>query len=892
MLKYRITVIIPVHDVREYIEDCLNSIVSQTIDKNELEVLLIIDGANDSSEGICRKYCEKYPFFKLVVNEKNIGVSASRNLGLDMAQGKYIVFLDSDDRLTENALKKLADFFDKHEKEVDIITYKIVPVYEGKPIGALHYRYQFLTHEGVYDVSRPENIFISQTTMNICVKNYDGVEKIRFDTNLAFHEDEKYNIDVISKKMKIGYCEGAQYLYTKNPGSVTKTYSYAYYIFEPTTAFWENLFASYNGNVPQYIQALYVNDLNWKGKSDILLPYHYDDESFGVVKKRLCDLLNRVDDEVILNHPQVENPHKFFMLELKDRESLEVKSGYKGVAIMKNDIPLFYDRALPLSLCRFKVNDSFAYIDAFLRSPIFSLCEKPEAFIHLVNDSGTKIVKAELEASAWDYYHAKIKTNKFWRLRFEWDYKKYPVIFFASKIDGKEVPVRLESMIPTAPFNAAVNRKVLFRCSHEFEIEENGFVSRRSSAAKEKSSLTTYQHYLLPRKPRTFAWRQYCMKTVLSGRRIWLYCDCRNVLKDNGYYQFIHDFDMDDGVERYYVVNDNIDRKALFTPKQRRHIIKFGSLKHRKYFLAAEKVITAFAEFTNINPFPVGVWKYYTDIFKAEVVYLQHGVLHAFLPWKYANDRLTLIDREVISTTFERSNMSENYGFRAKDLIPAGMPRYDFIDAEKVVSEKKVLFAPTWRKYLVQYNSDGSFSPAFDKFEKSIFFKETYAFLHSKELEKYLEENDWYLDFKLHPIFSEYASLYNLNGGRIRIADRAVDEKTYKVFITDFSSFCFDFVYLKKTIMYFIPDEELFKAGLNDYRKLDLPHEKGFGPASYDANSAIEQLCGIIGRGGEPEKLYSERMDGFFIHYDDKCRDRIYEALTENGEKNDRNSAH
>lgn len=78
------------------------------------------------------------------------------------------------------------------------------------------------------------------------------------------------------------------------------------------------------------------------------------------------------------------------MLELKDRESLEVKSGYKGVAIMKNDIPLFYDRALPLSLCRFKVNDSFAYIDAFLRSPIFSLCEKPEAFIHLVNDSGTK----------------------------------------------------------------------------------------------------------------------------------------------------------------------------------------------------------------------------------------------------------------------------------------------------------------------------------------------------------------------------------------------------------------------------------------------------------------------------------------------------------------------
>ena len=45
--------------------------------------------------------------------------------------------------------------------------------------------------------------------------------------------------------------------------------------------------------------------------------------------------------------------------------------------------------------------------------------------------------------------------------------------------------------------------------------------------------------------------------------------------KDNGYYQFIHDFEINDGVERYYVVNDNIDRSSLFTPKQKKNIIKF-----------------------------------------------------------------------------------------------------------------------------------------------------------------------------------------------------------------------------------------------------------------------------------------------------------------------------
>jgi len=332
-------------------------------------------------------------------------------------------------------------------------------------------------------------------------------------------------------------------------------------------------------------------------------------------------------------------------------------------------------------------------------------------------------------------------------------------------------------------------------------------------------------------------------------------------------------------VERYYVVNDSMDRSSLFTSAQKKHIIKFGSIKHKKLFLASEKIITAFAEYNNYNPFISGVWKYYTDVFKAEIIYLQHGVLHAFLPWKYSNDRLNAIDREVISTTFEARNMVENYGFRECDLIPSGMPRYDFMDVDSVVSENKILFAPTWRKYLIGVDSSGGFFASPDKFKNSVFFKETYDFLHSEELEKCLEENDWYLDFKLHPIFADYAPLYELESKRIRVAEKTVDEKSYKIFITDFSSFCFDFVYLKITMMYFVPDNEMFRAGMNDYRKLDLPLEEGFGPLALNANQAVEDLCSLISRGGEPEPVYQQRMDGFFINKDKNCRDRIYNAI-------------
>lgn len=872
MFKYRISVIVPIYNVEEYIENCLKSLIAQTIDKNDLEVLLINDGSPDGSEAICKKYAEKYSFFKLFSKE-NEGLSKTRNFGIKHAQGKYFVFLDPDDELTNDSLKNLADFFDKYENEVDIVTYKIIPVFNGKQSESVHFRYQFLIKEGLYDLTLPENTYITQTNVNICVKN-KGKDNILFDTTENFrHEDQKYNFDVVRDKMKIGYCTGAKYLYTKNPASITNTIFYSYYIFETTMNFWENLFNSYPEKVPPYVQALYINDINWKSKSDILLPYHYDKEKFDEAVARICNLLRRVDDDVILKHPKVEAPHKYFMIGLKDKSSLKLASSSYGVSLLKNNKPVFFENVIPCTVCRFKVYEDKVYVDAFLRSPVFAFSEKPKAFMHLKRADSDKIVELNLENSSWDYYHAKMKTNKFWRMRFYWDYKEFPNIFFTVRIDGEDIPIRLE-FISNTPFGNGTGRTTLINHGYKFIQKRNGFECLKSSETNK-----AYEKSLIRQKPRTFLLRKYFTGNSSDSQRIWLYYDCKNVYKDNGYYQFIHDFEKNDGVKRYYIVNDDLDRSALFTSKHKNNIIKFGSIKHKKLFLSAEKIITAFAEFNNYNPFHKDLWKYYLDLFNAEIIYLQHGVLHAFLPWKYSNDKLNTIDREVVSTNFEIENLTQNYGFRDCDLIKSGMPRYDFIDTDNSNEERKVLFAPTWRKYLVNTSPSGELISSPERFKNSVFFKETYDFLHSKELEDCLEKNDWYLDFKLHPIFAEYAPLYELESSRIRLADKSVDEKSYKVFITDFSSFCFDFVYLKKTMMYFVPDIDMFKAGMNDYRKLDLPLEEGFGPLACDCQSAVSNLCSLVERDGKPEKIYVDRMDGFFINYDKNCRERIYDAL-------------
>lgn len=874
--KYKISVVVPIYNVEEYLDYCLESLVKQTIDKTQLEVLLVNDGSPDNSEAVCKKFCDQYPFFKYFAKE-NEGVSKTRNFGIKHAQGKYIAYLDPDDALTANSLENLVAFFEKHEDDVDIITYKIVPMFEGKSSGPLHHRYKILKHSGIYDLTCEENAFVTQTTMNICVKN-KGKDNILFHEDTAYHEDQRYNIDVVRSKMKIGYCAGAQYLYTKNPSSVTNTRFYAYYIFEDTMKYWEDLFASFEGGVPQYIQAMYVNDLIWKIQGDLLLPYHYRDAEFDNAVNRICTLLRSVDDSVIMKHPNIDQLYVGYLLGLKYDNKLDVTTGSGGAVVSNNGNPLIVSNTFTLVVCRFKVDDEKAYIDAFLRTPITSYTDDVEIVAGLTGENDSKKVVLEKDKSAWDHYRAKIKTNRFFRVRFDWDYKKYPGIQFFADVCGVTFPARLEFVVH-APFNAGILRSTLFRSGYKFIQNVSGFDAYKSSVAEEKAFTRNYMKTLMLRKPRTFLWRAACGNIDSSKRKIWLYYDCKNVYKDNGYYQFIHDFDKDDGVERYYVVNDKMDRKALFTPKQRKHIIRFGSLEHRRYYLAAEKIITAYAEHNNYNPFPAFVWKHYTDLFKAEVIYLQHGVLHAYLPWKYANDRLTAFDKEVVSTSFEMKNFTENYGFRECDLIPAGMPRYDFIDIAAAKSEKKILFAPTWRKYLVGMDKDGTFFATPDKFKNSDFYKETYKFLTSKELEEVLEKNDWYLDFKLHPIFRVYNDLYDLKSDRIRIADNSVDEKSYKVFITDFSSFCFDFVYLKKTMMYFVPDDEMFRAGMNDYRKLDLPLEDGFGPLAHSADEALKAIVDLVERNGEAEPVYQQKMDSMFLHADTNCRERIYQAI-------------
>ena len=98
-----ISVIIPVYNVEDYLHVCIDSILKQTF--QDFEIICIDDASTDSSLEILEFFAQKDSRIKIFKNEKNIGLGPSRNRGMDLACGKYILFLDGDDWYSEDALE-------------------------------------------------------------------------------------------------------------------------------------------------------------------------------------------------------------------------------------------------------------------------------------------------------------------------------------------------------------------------------------------------------------------------------------------------------------------------------------------------------------------------------------------------------------------------------------------------------------------------------------------------------------------------------------------------------------------------------------------------------------------------------------------------------------------
>ncbi len=120
---YLISIIIPVYNVEKYLRKCLDSIINQTYKK--LEIILIDDGSTDNSGKICEEYAKKDDRI-IVIHKENAGVSSARNRGIELANGKYIGFIDSDDWIEENMYETLYQNLLQFDVDISMCNYSII----------------------------------------------------------------------------------------------------------------------------------------------------------------------------------------------------------------------------------------------------------------------------------------------------------------------------------------------------------------------------------------------------------------------------------------------------------------------------------------------------------------------------------------------------------------------------------------------------------------------------------------------------------------------------------------------------------------------------------------------------------------------------------------------
>lgn len=210
-----LSVIIPVYNVETFLKRCLDSV--KIVDASKTEIIIVDDGATDSSPQICDDYAKKHEYVK-VIHQKNGGLSCARNTGIAAASGKFISFLDSDDMVTDNFIEDMLQLIGKYDP--DLIDFQYC---EERTENV----YNLIGNKSVIQYSQKafiEHLLNNKTGCQSCFRIY---RRSIFD-NLCFpynryYEDAFIFWQVLLKSKKIVSVQYSYYIYNlTNLGAITK----------------------------------------------------------------------------------------------------------------------------------------------------------------------------------------------------------------------------------------------------------------------------------------------------------------------------------------------------------------------------------------------------------------------------------------------------------------------------------------------------------------------------------------------------------------------------------------------------------------------------------------------------------------------------------------------
>ena len=240
-----VSIILPVYNAQNHLARCVGSICAQTY--RNIEIIILNDGSKDQSLPVCEEFRQKDPRI-LLVDKANSGVSDTRNLGLKLASGKYVEFVDSDDYLDPDFTERLVAAAEENEADFVIAPYKmVIPAGASKPeqvldkiqdeLGVMSVarppevrEYGFLP-AGVYDkdtfalrlMDKPASYFYSVLWNKLYRRDILTGNDIQFVSEMRWAEDLVFNLRYIQYAERFVAIDKPGYYYVQNPQSICHT---------------------------------------------------------------------------------------------------------------------------------------------------------------------------------------------------------------------------------------------------------------------------------------------------------------------------------------------------------------------------------------------------------------------------------------------------------------------------------------------------------------------------------------------------------------------------------------------------------------------------------------------------------------------------------------------
>ena len=877
MNKYKISVIIPVYNVENYINETLKSIENQTIGIENIQVILVNDGSKDNSGKICEEFKEKYPDNVTYIDKENGGVSSARNEGIKHIEGKYTHFLDSDDYITEGAYQKAYDILEENE-DVSLCALRLKFFEKTKTYHYMDYR--FKKGDRIVDLSiEPNNPIVHNPTT---IVRSEFVKDHKFDEKVKISEDFKFLAEIVCKHPKVAFIASELYYYRRrldeSSAIQNSLLNKSYYEVTPKEVYEYilKLGKKYKKS-DKWAQYCVVNDVSFRLFGTNLSVLN-DKEKKDYIEE-IRKIYNMCDDEIISSQINPSKNKVLRALEFKYKKPI-----YTDLVVKDDSITLYGKKILDLNELELK-------IDVLeVRNNKLNITGSFDMFL---NNNFNVYIKIN------DEYHkskiVKFKDNS--NHLYSHD-NNYYITYFNEYIDFNEGKIEFYIKIKNEYHKLKLiyqNHSKLNELPHSY-YKKNGL------------TMTHKNNTLIISKKSHFNLIKYLKDVLLIKKDILVFgfivlykLTYPFVRHDNYILSDRYDVAGDNGEWMFNYLCNNIKKKNVYFALKKKSkdndmmkkigkVIHFNTFNYYLKYMNSEVVLSSHVDDYIRKPFGKRQL-YLSSYLKYKFVFLQHGVTKNDMSnWLYKSNKN--IDILVCSANMEYNEfLNERYMYD-KDVVKlTGMPRYDNLFNSKDKTENLIAFMPTWRNTLcgpvIPRTQNRRYN---DKFKESEYYKFYNGLVTDKRLINALKKSKCKILFCLHPSFTSQLKDFKNNEYVTFKTEVYYPEvfKKAKLLLTDYSSVAFDFGYTKKPIIYSHFDEDhLYQIHTVLTDDGEFSYEKdGFGVVTYDYESTLNEIIRIINNNFKNEKKYIDRVNKFFKYQDNNNSKRVYEEVVKMLDKN------